>query len=227
MQLTWLTEPTKSAYLHPLLEKARTTRLVIATLNYDNSVEIAAEALNIQCHTLGDWQDTAILPEPSVGIDLLKLHGSANWKWSDRPSASADITPPRAIQEVSSGDMRMRLSNAKLYVNSDYIGESLGVLFGGGNKLTAEGPFIDLFHKFKRLLWGKQHLLVIGYSFRDDHINDIIEHWFVRKQDTTVTIVEKENLDKNENRFYRSHQDEIDERLFYDNSGVEKALLKY
>jgi SIR2-like domain len=130
---------------------------------------------------LGDWQGKAILPEPSKGIDLLKLHGSANWKWLDRPGASADITPPRTIQEVSSGEMRERLRNAKLYPNSDYVGESLGVIFGGGNTLTAEGPFIDLFHKFKRLLWKKQHLLVIGYSFRVDHINDIIEHWFATK----------------------------------------------
>jgi hypothetical protein len=43
----------------------------------------------------------------------------------------------------------------------------------------------------------------------------------------TVTIVEMENLNKNENRFYCSHKDEIDECLIYDNSGVEKALLKY
>src|SRR5258707_3878936 len=71
MQLTWLTDQTKSAYFNPLLKKAQTTRLIIATLNYDNTIELSADALNIPCHTLGDWQATAVLPEPSKGIDLL------------------------------------------------------------------------------------------------------------------------------------------------------------
>jgi hypothetical protein len=100
------------------------------------------------------------------------------------------------------------------------------VIFGGGNKLTAEGPFMDLFHKFKRLLWKRQHLLVIGYSFRDDHINHLIEHWFTtRKPATKVIIVD--TVDKNMNIFYRSHEDESEKRLFYDDSGIEGALRKY
>lgn len=227
MQLTWLTDHTLSAYFNPLLKKAQTTRLVIATLNYDNTVEMAADALDIPYHTLGEWQATAILPEPSKGIDLLKLHGSTNWKWSPRPRASAGITAPRTIHEVSSGNMPDRLGNAKWYKNSDYVGDSLGVIFGGGNKLTAEGPFMDLFYKFKRLLWQKQHLLVIGYSFRDDHINHLIEHWFTTKPATRLTIIEAPTADKTKHRFCHTHKEEIEKRLFYDNSGVEKALLEY
>ena len=47
MKLTWLFDQNKSAYFHPLLKMARAARLVIATLNYDNSIEIAANALGI------------------------------------------------------------------------------------------------------------------------------------------------------------------------------------
>jgi hypothetical protein len=228
MHLTWLTDHTRSEYFHPLLTTARTRRLIIATLNYDNTVEGAAATLNLPCHTLGDWQATATLPEPSNGIDLLKLHGSTNWKWSNQPRASAGcITPPRTICEVDSVDMPNRLRRAKWYPNRDYVGDSLGVMFGGGNKLTAEGPFMDLFHKFKRLLWEKRHLLVIGYSFRDVHINHLIEHWFTTKPATTLIIVDAPTAEKNMNRFYRAHEDEIDKRLFYDGSGIKRALLKY
>jgi hypothetical protein len=224
MQLTWLTDCNASAYFQPLLKEAKTTRLIIATLNYDNSVEIAADALSIPCHTLGDWQTTAILPEPTEGIDLLKLHGSTNWKWSDRPLAVAGITPPRTIREISTHDMPQRLRNAKCYGNSDYIGDSLAVIFGSGNKLTAEGPFIDLLHKFKRLLWQKSHLLVLGYSFRDDHINHLIEHWFTTNQTTTLRIVGAPNSDIKKNPFCSAHKNEIDSRISYDDSGVENAL---
>lgn len=226
MHITWLSDRAKPAYLNPLLKMAKTTRLIIATLNYDNTVEIAADALQIPCHTLGEWQRTAVLPEPSTGIDLLKLHGSTNWKWSDRPPVSTGITPPRTVQEVSFDDMPARLKHAKMYNNSEYVGDSLGVLFGGGNKLTAEGPFMDLFYKFKRLLWEKQHLFVIGYSFRDDHINHLIGHWFTEKPDTKLTIVDLGG-NINNHPFCRAHKKAINSRLFYDNSGVEKALRRY
>ena len=224
MQLTWLEDPNKSAYLRPLLLTAKTTRLVIATLNYDNTVELAADALQIPCPTLGDWQTTALLPEPSVGIDLLKLHGSTNWKWSDKPHVSAGVTPPRTIHEVSSVDMPKRIKTAKMSDNSDYVGDLLGVLFGGGNKLTAEGPFIDLFYKFKRLLWEKQHLIVIGYSFRDDHINHLIEHWFNANPNAKITLVDAPGGDVNRHRFCLNHNDLMGTRLCYDNSGAKTFI---
>ena len=97
--------------------------------------------------------------------------------------------------------MPKRIKTAKMYRNSDYVGESLAVLFGGGNKLTAEGPFMDLVYKFKRLLWKRQHLIVIGYSFRDDHINHIIEHWFNVKQNAKITVVEAPGASVNMHRF--------------------------
>ncbi len=224
MQLTWLTDPNASAYFHPLLKVAETARLVIATLNYDNSVEIAADALHIPCYTLGEWQTTSTLPEPAKGIDLLKLHGSTNWQWSDRPHASGAITPPRTIRELSTADMPSRLRNAVLYVNTDDIGDSLAVIFGSGNKLTAEGPFLDLLHKFKRLLWQRSHLLTLGYSFRDDHINHLIEHWFTTNPTTKLTIVGAPKSDRNDNPFCCSHKDEIGKRAFYYDCGVEEAL---
>jgi hypothetical protein len=120
--------------------------------------------------------------------------------------------------------MPTRLRDAKLYDNSDYVGDSLGVIFGSGNKLTAEGPFIDLLHKCKRLLWQKSHLLVLGYSFRDDHINHIIEHWFTSNRTTKVTIVGAPKSDVDKNPFCRARNDEINKRVLYDGSGVEEAL---
>jgi hypothetical protein len=224
IRLSWLTDHAKTAYLDPLLKRAQTTRLIIATLNYDNTVELAAHALGIPCDTLGEWQVTRILPEPTKGIDLLKLHGSIDWRWSDAPRVSAGITQHRTIRQVSSDDMPGQISNSKLYKNSFHIADELGILFGGGNKLTAEGPFMDLLYKFKRLLWERQHLVVIGYSFRDEHINHVIDHWFTTKPNAQMTIVEASTAAIKTHPFCLSHEDEIDKRLFYDGSGVEEAL---
>lgn len=224
MKLTWLTDHRKAAYFRPLLEKARDTPLVIATLNYDNAIEITASALCIPCHTLGDWQRTAELPECAQGIDLLKLHGSTNWRWSSRPRTFAGLTPSRTISEISPTDMPERLRIATLYDNTSDIGDSLGVIFGGGNKLTAEGPFLDVLQKFKRLLWERSHLLTVGYSFRDVHINYLIEHWFAANPTAKLTIVGAPGTDADRDAFCCAHKEEMNRRIFYDGSGVEEAL---
>ena len=117
---------------------------------------------------------------------------------------------------------RLRIATRKN--NTENIGDSLGVIFGGGNKLTAEGPFIDLLHKFKCLLWQKSHLLTFGYSFRDDHINHLIEHWFTANPTTKLTIVGAPKTGADENPFCSAHREEINKRVFYDGSGAEKAL---
>jgi len=49
LELTWLTDSKLSAYLDPLVKLGHSTRFTIATLNYDNTVELAAGTLNISC----------------------------------------------------------------------------------------------------------------------------------------------------------------------------------
>jgi hypothetical protein len=227
LELTWLTDSKLSAYLHPLVKLGHSNRFTIATLNYDNTVELAAGTLNISCCTgLTEWVSTGCLPEPVKGIDLLKLHGSINWKWSSQRRTPQGIIPHRTICELNATQMLHRRKSVKLYDNSDYVGRSFGVIFGGDKKLIAEGPFFDLFYKFKRLLWTKAHLVVIGYSFRDDHINYIIDHWFTTHNDVRITIVGAPGSSQDTNLFCQLHKAEIKKRLFYDNSGVNEALSK-
>lgn len=45
------------------------------------------------------------------------------------------------------------------------------VIFGQRNKLTVEGPFLELLKQFDEQLQRTDLLTVIGYSFRDTHIN--------------------------------------------------------
>jgi hypothetical protein len=54
------------------------------------------------------------------------------------------------------------------------------IIMGGENKLQAEGPFLGLFMEFRNRLRDTQRLVVVGYSFRDRHINEAIRAWMRR-----------------------------------------------
>jgi hypothetical protein len=59
-----------------------------------------------------------------------------------------------------------------------------GFLLGGVNKLTATGPYLDLLHEFRHALLRADRLVVIGYSFRDEHINGLIKELIVDRAAT-------------------------------------------
>ena len=51
------------------------------------------------------------------------------------------------------------------------------VIFGQGNKLRSEGPFMAMLMEFERQVGAARNLVVIGYSFRDAHVNAVIRRW--------------------------------------------------
>ena len=63
------------------------------------------------------------------------------------------------------------------------------MMFGQRNKLTAEGPFLDALRTFRQELGSATTLTIIGYSFRDDHINQYIAAWFNVDSDHRIRIV--------------------------------------
>jgi hypothetical protein len=50
-------------------------------------------------------------------------------------------------------------------------------LLGGVNKLTVQGPYLQLLLELSSALQGAETLIVIGYSFRDSHINGLIQRF--------------------------------------------------
>src|SRR5712672_1571295 len=93
-------------------------------------------------------------------ITLLKLHGSINW-CSGKASFPHDVLPETHVVPADEKAMGTE-------------GYTPSVIFGQRNKLTAEGPFLSLFSRFQEELIRANELLIIGYSFRDDHINESI-----------------------------------------------------
>lgn len=162
-------------YLEPLAATLGSgTILGVATLNYDNCVEIAAEAVGARVETLADdWTDDCCRRETGQAPNLLKLHGSVNWKLVT--SRRTDETPmvTTLIHEL---DWPFVI-DPKGAVLAYRGGHSPGLVFGQGNKLTPAGPFLRLLELFRTRLVEARTLTVVGYSFRDEHINAEIARW--------------------------------------------------
>ena len=97
----------------------------------------------------------------------------------------------------------------------------------GRNKLTAEGPFLDLLIKFKKVLDEHWRLLVIGYSFRDAHVNQCIVRWLGTDASRCMTIVERKGASAADNLFYQSRAGDLGERLTFEPIGAEEAIEKH
>jgi hypothetical protein len=166
------------AYLKPLvLHGTGTGGLTVATLNYDLAVEGSGEANGIDVTTgVEDWLATGRWAWPPNGIRLLKLHGSINWVWTHVDEAEGFL-PRRTISVTDSPADDTR----------DPV-----VVFGQRGKLQAAGPILGLLAEFETLLAKSGRLIVIGYSFRDDHVNQVIRRWTAEDIGRTIIVVDPE-----------------------------------
>jgi hypothetical protein len=138
----------------------------IATLNYDTLVEDAARRCGVALSTGADeWDSGPRWRFPNDRRPLLKLHGSVNWRRSRILDPSWGL-PRVGIYEVGSG--ARAAPNGRVDAN---------LVFGGGNKLRPEGPWPALYSAFEDLLFGADVLVVVGYSFRDAHVDAAIRRW--------------------------------------------------
>lgn len=180
LHLLWLEDAEKVAYFEPMLRQGKESCFTIATLNYDNTIELACQALDIPFSTgLDQWSAFKGFPPPENGIDLLKLHGSVTWEKKSRRWAEPTAEQPMPFVQVREQTK-----------DSTRRGSEPAVIFGAGNKLTAEGPFLELLMAFRERLEQHEELVVIGYSFADDHINDAIWRWLNRDQARVIRVID-------------------------------------
>jgi hypothetical protein len=168
------------SYLVPLVDPgARDEGLTIASLNYDLAIEGAAELRGVDLSTgIREWIETSRWSWPDTGIRLLKLHGSIDWSWTQLPAGEGELprrsVTPDALNE-GPGPVRARAP---------------ALIFGQRGKLRAEGPFLSLLAEFENQLAGASRLIVIGYSFRDDHVNELIRRWLADDASRTILAVD-------------------------------------
>lgn len=176
-------DKSRVAYLNPLVDLARKQgALTVATLNYDRSVENAAELVGEPCDTLIQrWLEAGSLAPPRRGLKLLKLHGSIDWVFEDEVGYLQNRELPlRRLRTVSPDEKQYYRAPA--------------VVFGEAGKLRAEGPFLELLLAWANELQAADRLVVVGYSFRDSHVNEAIARWFNAHPERRIVVVDPSPL---------------------------------
>lgn len=171
-------------YLQPLVDLARKQGdgLDIVTLNYDLSVETIAEQNEVEVQRgIDRWQPGQLLDFPSLKntINLMKLHGSLDWRrrqgsgWEASPLDPISIVLDKEADEVRNGEEQLPW-----------------IVVGDREKLATDGPTLMLNYAARKAFARSTHLAVVGYSFGDAHINAIIRDWMASDEVRTMSVLE-------------------------------------
>jgi hypothetical protein len=140
----------------------------IFTLNYDLAVELALNGIRGEVN--GNWtvgfDATGWKPElltRDFSARLFKLHGSLDWV-RDEKLGLCSLQWPAATESEEIPETTEPL-----------------LIFGTDAKLQAVDPFLTLLFWFQQRLFESSALIVIGYSFNDRHVNDVI--WEAMQRD--------------------------------------------
>ena len=168
------------------------SRINVFTTNNDLFNETALDGLNIHYingfsgglkkyfnpaffnYTFSKRMDTSLEKFEPVNniVYLYKIHGSVNWvEDSSNANSYFNIRELTEIEKNYNG-------KAMIYPTPLKQNKSLG------------SPYVDLFREFQhKLLEPNSVLFVIGYSFNDEHINDIIYRSLVTNSSLILCIV--------------------------------------
>jgi len=186
------------------------SRLNVFTTNNDLFNETALDSLNIHYingfggginkffnpalfnYTFSKRMDTSIEKYEPVEnmVNLYKIHGSVNWI-----EDSSNSNTFFKIREVSYPEKLESDKNILIYPTPTKQNKSLG------------SPYVELFREFqKKLLEPHSILYIIGYSFSDEHVNNIIYQALATNSTINVVIlnsIETGIADIDDNRIFR------------------------
>jgi hypothetical protein len=63
------------------------------------------------------------------------------------------------------------------------------LIFGTAHKLSAREPFLTLAYQFAQCVLKAQILAIVGYSFGDEHVNQIIEQGLKKNDRLRIIVV--------------------------------------
>ncbi|UCH62181.1 MAG: SIR2 family protein [Fidelibacterota bacterium] len=212
VEMVWIEDEQKIKYIEPLITLEQGDVVTIASLNYDNVIELCAEKMDIKVATgLTSWSQVGVIDPPKNGIELLKLHGSVDWDLQQNQRTRNKI-PHDIIQRAKIEDIRKGYRYRP------------AVVFGSGNKLTAQGPFIELFRAFGRRIENCILLVTIGYSFRDEHINEVLKRWLNANVERQMIVITREGSDPNRIKFIRECRKYIKDRIHVHCVGARRGI---
>lgn len=148
----------------------------IFTLNYDSVIETFCEKENIE-YTDGfelTWNPQQF--EREYGVNIYKLHGSLYWFKTDRGKL------------VKIPLKHLQTDKEILYYTGEKISESM--IYPATIKELEANPYSFLREKFKDKLSGADLLVVVGYSFRDREILNLLREQTTTNTDLWLLIVD-------------------------------------
>lgn len=175
--------------------------MTVATLNYDLTIETAAAQQGVE-YSLGldDWAAGGEVGFGSHGIRLNKLHGSIDWRRVEwRPDCTGEQFGVARSVVTFGADGPMHSTDVPFLV------------FGRREKLRPEGPSLELLGDFRARLHAARALVVVGYSFADRHINELISRWASSESNRLLVIVDP--FFPREARIIRLHPENFRRRL--------------
>lgn len=182
----------KSLYSKVTNRNKDLSRINVFTTNNDLFNETALDSLNIHYingfsgglkkyfnpaffnYSFSKRMDTSLEKFEPVNnmVYLYKIHGSVNWI-EDSSNANSYFN----IRELTE-------------IESDYNGKAMIYPTPLKQNKSLGSPYVDLFREFQhKLLEPNSVLFVIGYSFNDEHINDIIYRSLVTNGSLILCIV--------------------------------------
>ena len=222
----------KNFYQKIALRNKDLSRINIFTTNNDLFNEQALDALNIHYingfngglnkyfnpamfnYTYSKRMDTTIDRfEPVENmVYLYKIHGSINW--IEDTSSNNNYFGIKEEYKPFYDETKSTL----IYPTPMKQNKSLG------------SPYSDLFREFQhKLLEPNSVLFVIGYSFSDEHVNDIIYRALATNSTFNLVIINNIGEDKpickiNDNRIFKVWEDDNNEPIHYFKQIVNKLL---
>lgn len=185
----------KTFYQKIALRNKDLSRIYIFTTNNDLYNETALDSLNMHYingfagglrryfnpalfnYTFSKRMDSSIQKfEPVENlVYLYKIHGSVNWV-----EDTSELNTYFNIKEISPMIPSQDTEHILIYPTPTKQNKSLG------------SPYVDLFREFqKKLLEPHSVLFIIGYSFSDEHINNIIYSALATNSTINVVIINK------------------------------------
>jgi hypothetical protein len=135
-------------------------RLEMFTFNYDTLIEdyfTKHNATPMRGFSSGEWVGFEEVDLKDFGrVNLYKLHGSLDWV------------------RLTTDEFKERSKLTEDDAESIDEGHNPFIIFGQGTKTFSIEPFFSLIQQFKKRLSERKYLFVMGYSFFDPYINNLL-----------------------------------------------------
>lgn len=160
----------------------------VFTLNYDICIEKALDrtgfVVELGFNSNREWEATKFDSNENSDVDmyLYKLHGSIDWKNDEK--------------------------NSNILKLCDNPQPNPEIIFGTTAKLSSVDPYLFYVHELRKYSLNEalKFIVVVGYSFSDDHVNGLIGQAVTRSKNLKVLVIAPVSEDKKNSEHQRISQ---------------------